>query len=287
MIAEGPLVDGPEILVVGGMKCGSTTLHNALAEHPDIGMARDKELNFFVRERNWSRGSDWYCRQFDKGTRLRGETSPNYTKHPTYAGVPERIARLLPDVRLLYVLRDPTARTVSHYRHNLADGLESRPIEEALLVEPDRNHYLNCSRYAMQLDAYEEFFGDDRVHVLLLEDLSSDFSGTLRGAFEYLGVDPSPALTIEPRRLNPRSLRRKSPLRRWLGAQRGATRLRRATPAPLYDRFDRWTTSPLPPVELSEPARRTLRKLLVPDALRLQQRLGRELPWPTLEEATP
>lgn len=285
MTTHGQPRRGPELIVIGGMKCGSTTLHSYLAEHPDIAMARDKELNYFVAERNWARGWEWYTSQFDPQAPLRGETSPNYTKASLYAGVAERIAEALPEVKIVYIVRDPVERTLSHYAHNVAEGQETRSIVEALL-ESESNHYLECSRYAKQLAEYDRRIDSERIHVLLLEELSRDPVAVLRRLYDFLEVEPEPAERASSVRLNPRSRRRKTAIRRWLGRQRGSTRLRRAAPKTWVRAFDRATTRPIHDQDLSEIQLGELQDRLRPDAQRLEQRLGRRLPWPTLREGS-
>lgn len=101
----------PNLVVIGAAKCGTTSLHEYLNAHPQIAMSREKELDFFVAEKNWSRGLDWYEAQFEDAP-IRGESSVSYAAFPEYQGVPERIVRALPDARVIYLVRDPVERVV-------------------------------------------------------------------------------------------------------------------------------------------------------------------------------
>lgn len=181
--------DLPTFIVIGAMKAGTTSLFHYLREHDQIFMSRIKELDFFVTEGNWSRGLDWYRHQFtDGGAALaRGEASTLYTKYPEYTGVPERIARIVPDVSLVYVVRDPIERMRSHYQHRLMTGAENASPEEALLHNPT---YLRCSQYAMQLERYLEHFSRGQILVVTSEGLRRDRAATVRRVNEFLGVDP-------------------------------------------------------------------------------------------------
>ena len=85
----------PNLIVIGGLKCGTTSLHHYLGLHPRIEMSRPKELNFFVSELNWDLGADWYASHFDRSAQIRGETSPHYTNLPRFTGVAERMRELL------------------------------------------------------------------------------------------------------------------------------------------------------------------------------------------------
>jgi hypothetical protein len=181
----------PTFLVIGAMKSGTTSLFHYLQDHPEIFMSPLKEVDFFAAEANWGRGLDWYRRQFDgaePGVRAIGEASTSYSKYPEYAGVPERIAEILPDVRLVYVVRDPIERIRSHYQHRSLVGAERAPLEEAVLADP---RYVDCSRYAFQIEQYLRVFPRERLLVVASEDLRSDREATIRRIYGFLGVDPS------------------------------------------------------------------------------------------------
>ena len=179
----------PNLIIIGGLKCGTTSLHHYLNLHPEIAMSRPKELNFFVAELNWPLGRDWYAGHFDPKAPVRGESSPHYTNRPAFAGVPERMREVLGDeVRLIYVVRDPIDRMLSHYLHNLGGGYDERPLTEAL-AEPESS-YVARSRYFFQLEPYLEAFGPDRMQIVSREDLKRDRPETMRRAFAFCEVDP-------------------------------------------------------------------------------------------------
>ncbi len=180
----------PNLIVIGGLKCGTTSLHHYLALHPEIAMSRPKELNFFVAELNWELGPEWYSSHFDRGAPVRGETSPHYTNLPRFEGVAERMsATLADDSRLVYMVRDPLERILSHYLHNLGAGYETRSLERALAG--DGGSYVARSRYAMQLAPYLERFAPERILILDNGDLARERDATVRRVFEFCGVDPS------------------------------------------------------------------------------------------------
>lgn len=179
------------------MKCGTPALHRYLDAHPGVAMATPKEMNFFIGRAdrayadgwhagNWHRGVAWYERHFDPGAPVRGEASPGYTS-PSFPGAAARIARLVPDARLVLLVRDPVARAVSQYRHHHAEGAETRPLAEALL-DP-ASQYLDRGRYHARLEPYLERFARDQLHVVLQEDLLRCRRETLAGLYGFLGVD--------------------------------------------------------------------------------------------------
>ena len=177
----------PNVIVIGGLKCGTTSLHHYLNLHPAIAMSRPKELNFFVEELNWHLGADWYASHFDPEATVRGETSPHYTNRPRFEGVARRMAATTPEARLIYMVRDPVDRMLSHYLHNIGGGYDDRPLEAAL-AEHD-TAYVDRGRYFFQLEPYLEHFARDRIELVTREELKSDRAATMRRVFAFLGVD--------------------------------------------------------------------------------------------------
>jgi hypothetical protein len=179
----------PNLFVIGALKAGTTSLHSYLDAHPEIGMSQVKELDYFIDQYNWGRGLDWYRSNFDPAFGVRGESSPMYTMRPGSERAARRIHRLAPDARLIYVVRDPIERTVSHYLHAQAAGIEHRPLEEAL-ADFDSD-YLGTSMYAYQLEPFLELFGPERILVVSQEEMLRDRRAMLRRVFAFLAVDAS------------------------------------------------------------------------------------------------
>jgi hypothetical protein len=179
----------PDFIVIGAMKAGTTSLHRYLGSHPDVVMSDPKELNFFVAERTWARGLDWYREHFRPASgQIAGEASPDYTKADVFQGVPRRIAQVVPDARLVYLVRHPIERMRSMYLHELVAGRERAPAGDALL---EKAHYVNTSRYAWQLDHFREFFPRDQVLVVVSEQLRDHREATLRRILGFLGARTS------------------------------------------------------------------------------------------------
>jgi hypothetical protein len=176
----------PTLIVIGAMKCGTTSLHHYLDLHPEIQMSNPKELKFFVEELNWGRGVDWYARHFDPAAPVRGESSPHYTTYPRWEGVPARMRSLVPDAKLIFVVRDPIERIVSQYIHMRAAGDEQKGLAAALR---DNQTYVDRSRYWMQLEPFLEHYPRDSIMVLGAEELVARRRETLRRVFAFLEVD--------------------------------------------------------------------------------------------------
>lgn len=179
----------PNVVVVGATKAGTTSMHNYLGLHPEITISVDKEARFFQDPDLL----DWvgiYQRNFAPGTRLRAESTPFYSKSPVFPGVVERMADLVPDARIIYLVRDPVDRIVAEYVEQMQWGAASRPLDVEL-ADPDEptNWLVASSRYATQLALYQERFGKDGVLVVDLADLGADTAGVMGDVFEFLGLD--------------------------------------------------------------------------------------------------
>ena len=186
MQAEGGAL--PNLVVIGAQKCGTSGLHYQLGLHPEIWMSSPKELNFFIEERNWPRGPDWYRSCFDARAKVRGESSPNYTAYPQHLGVPERMHSVVPDAKLVYVVRDPLERIAAHWVHNYAKRREKGDLAETL-THPNAS-YVVRSQYHMQLQRFLAHYPLERILVIEQEELRSAPHETLRRVFEFTGVDP-------------------------------------------------------------------------------------------------
>ena len=179
------------LFVVGAMKSGSTTLHDYLSEHRDIFMSPVKEPGFFVPEIWGDRGADEYLALFRNVHKEKyiGESSTDYTKQPTYKNVANRIFQYNSEAKIIYIVRNPVLRTISHYYHNKRDlerHAEIRPIIKA--IESDVT-YTAYSNYAMQIKPYIVKFGFHNVMVLTLESLIAEPEKALRKIFNWLEVD--------------------------------------------------------------------------------------------------
>lgn len=178
-----------DFIVIGAMRAGTTLLHEMMATHPDISLARMKETDFFILQKNYPRGAQWFSNQFQDEQSIRGEISPNYAKARDFSGVAERIYRHCPEVRLIYILRDPIARAISQYKHSWNMGEISQTPEQML----DTDEYLSileASQYAHQLQEYLRYFAPEQILVLTLESLISDPKPQLDLITGHIGAPP-------------------------------------------------------------------------------------------------
>ena len=179
--------DLPTFLIIGASKCGTTSLGAYLDAHPQIGMAKPKELNYFSF--HWNQALDGYKARFASlGKDIRGEASTSYTRAPLISGVPERIAKVIPDARLIYLMRNPIERMRSEYIDQLHGGRERAPTLEKAIWENPR--YLSVSRYGYQIELYLNYFARDQLMLVTAEALKSDRVRTIQRILSFLGADP-------------------------------------------------------------------------------------------------
>lgn len=204
MMASDPL---PTFIIGGAPRSGTTFLAEALARHPDVFMARP-----FIPEPKVFMGppqpDSVYLTRYAgffgpaNGQRHRGEKTSYYLES---ADIGKAIHRLMPKVRLLFILREPVARAYSNYRWSTKNGFETLPFEEAIAMEgqrpcpmpPEKSYarpfdYLGRSDYARLARPYLEMFGAQQVRFFLFEDLEHRPRELFRAIQEYLGLDPLP-----------------------------------------------------------------------------------------------
>jgi len=264
----------PNFLIIGAMKGGTTSLYHYLRPHPEVFMPATKELHFFVAEKNLLLGPGWYERRFrGAGDAIAvGEASTDYTKYPLYQGVPERIAELLPQVRLIYVIRNPVERIRSHYLHDIARGRERRRIGEAV---PGNEHYVVPSRYALQIEEYLKHFPREQLLLITSESLRNDRSAAMRRVHDFIGVNGDWSAPVQEREFNQASGKMAPNLFLRMGRHvPGATRLRLVAPRPVMA-AERILGSTKRRVDvqvgtISEELRRQLIDELAPDLERLR-----------------
>lgn len=177
----------PNCIVIGAIKCGTTSLHFYLQQHPQIMMSHPKELNYFIKSRNWFRGKEWYRSHFPAHIPVRGETSPLYTALSMNSGVPQRMHALIPEAKLIYIVRDPIERLRSHYCHTRLHTGERRPFEQALEQNP---LLLGATSYHSNLKRFLHVYPREQILILCTENLKSTRESVLRDIFLFLGVDP-------------------------------------------------------------------------------------------------
>lgn len=268
----------PDFVIIGAMKCGTSSLHEQLAARSGVFMSRPKEPNFFSDDAQYARGLDWYSGLFADAVpgQIRGESSTHYTKRPTYPRTVERMQAVLADVKLVYVLRDPLERIVSQYIHEWTQREVGGSLERAVSAH---ERYAAYSAYAMQLEPYLRAWSSDSLLLVAYERLVAEPDLELERIFRFLG-DPSPEPPVwreeaGARNVSAERLRRSGTRERLLRvpALRG---LKEALPPSLRALAKRpWQIARRP--TLAPATRRDLERRLDADLARLGHWLGREL----------
>jgi Sulfotransferase domain len=207
----------PDALIIGGQKCGTSSLHNYLTQHSAVIAPLRKEVHYF--DVNFHRGEAWYRAHFGRTGQpgLNIDSTPYYLFHPT---VPRRAGQLLPQARLIVLLRDPVRRAYSHYWHERDKGRENLSFEDAVAAEPDRigaaaerlargeiersvEHryfsYVSRGYYAEQLERWLAVYPRERMLVLRFEDLVTDALAVLNRTLAFLQLSPVTSAKLEAR----------------------------------------------------------------------------------------
>jgi hypothetical protein len=198
----------PTALIIGAQKAGTTALYAWLRRHPAVAGPSWKEVNYF--DRRFTKGERWYRGNFPRTRDAAAvlEASTGYLFHPL---APKRTKALLPDVRLVALVRDPVGRAYSHYQHEVALGREPLSFEEAVDREEDRMRgeldrmladpayfsyawwnytYLARGRYMEQLERWLGVFPAEQILVVHSRDLATDPAGTYASVLAHVGAPP-------------------------------------------------------------------------------------------------
>ena len=215
----------PDFLIVGAMRCGTSSLSRYLSEHPGVYIAPGKELHFFDLNERFELGLDWYSDHFTQAPSWTqaGEATQTYMYLPHAL---DRIAEALPGRRAIALLRDPVDRAYSHYWHNVERGREVLSFVDAVRAEPARLEdagvqnrlyfsYLDRGHYLHQLLHVERVFGENNLLVILFEELIRDTRRQFAKVCSFLNVDDAFVPPGIGKQVNPYIRIRSPRLRRW------------------------------------------------------------------------
>lgn len=216
----------PDFIIIGAQKSGTTSLFHYLAQHPQVKPSFTKEVHFFDGGKKpeidtFAKGTFWYRAHFPLYTGksrefITGEASPLYIFNPL---APQRISNLVPQVKLIALLRNPVERAISHYFHEKRKGREQLSILEAFEAEEDRiravlrqqnykslnfihHTYLKRGLYAEQLDRYLRLFDSQQLFIIQSEDFFSNPGQILSKICRFLNInDKYPFANLNPRNI--------------------------------------------------------------------------------------
>jgi len=206
----------PTYLIIGAAKCGTSSLHEYLMQHPCVGRVLTKQLHFF--DRYYDRGIEWYkvCLPFVwkklyvekilKKNFATGEATAHYINHPL---APKRVLNILPNVKIIVMMRNPIDRAYSHYQMEHNNNNENLSFEEAFSEEPNRikgeieklekdetyssknyphRAYISGSKYAEQLKKWFDYFPREQFHFVKTEDFNNNPSKVYNDVLKFLNL---------------------------------------------------------------------------------------------------
>ncbi len=262
----------PDFLIIGAAKCGTTSLHQQLNQHPDIYFPAIKEPTFFSEHGvgTWHKGIDWYSSLFAdaQANQLTGEASTSYSKAFWYGDAPEKIHQLIPQAKLIYLIRDPIDQIISHYLHIRYDELDTRTLDERLLGD---DFLLKVASYAYQLEQFLPFYTKQQIHIIRLDDYIDHNALEMQKLYEFLSIDRH--IT----QLQRKNSRRKRLLLRW-DWLKYIPSIAHLTPFERQRRLPHWLLKPQLKIQLTVDLESKLKELLKPDVYKLKSDWGVCLP---------
>jgi len=217
-----PIRTLPDFIIIGAGKCGTTSLYNYLIQHPSIFPASWKEIHYFdLYMTGWYRSNfptifyKYYIKKIKKQDFVTEEATPYYLYHPLAA---ERLAKYIPKIKLIVLLRNPIDRAYSHYNHTFRNGDENLSFEDALKNEKNRlqgekdkilndeNYvsfaqraysYIERGMYYDQLKVWMNYFPKEQFLILKTEEFQKDVQKCLNQVYKFLGINKYESTILE------------------------------------------------------------------------------------------
>jgi len=286
----------PNFFIVGAAKAGTTSLYAYLKQHPEIFMPRVKEPHYFAQIRpspemrhlyEIVNDRKKYLSLFAKarGYAAIGDASPSYLWEPQ---APRRIREVVPQAKIIILLRDPVERAHSHYLADIREGVHNLGFYEALCYDMAREVkgwgiswlYIELGQYAAQVRRYLDIFGPEQTRVFLFEDLKRDSNRVLLEIARFLGVDTDAVARIDTSEAhNAYAMSRGRWAQRLAGAKLSRFLGRTVVPRPIGQFiFDRILLKPGPKPDIDPRAKKLLCEIFEPEVNELEHLLGRPLP---------
>jgi len=181
----------PNFIIIGSAKSATTTLRIVLQNHPDIFFSGMKEPKFFGK--NFDKGWEWYTSRFILGENfpLRGEASTMYTSNSKkYRRSAKLMNIYLPEIKLIYIVRNPCDRLVSQWRHRKGRDQNTPEFNSITTNKRLRRLLVGCSMYYKRLSEYRKYYQDKQIHCITYEDFLSKPNEILENTQLFLGVEP-------------------------------------------------------------------------------------------------
>ena len=193
----------PDFLVIGAMKAGTTTLYRDLLTNAHVFMPDTKETDELTHDDVLTdRGRVQFAKHFERAQadQICGEASTSSSKLPDFPGVPERALEIIgPDLKIIYLVREPVARAVSHHHHDYCFRLKPANFEQSLSSYRDLIQY---SQYHMQIRAWLAHFDLNQIMVIPFEEYTKSRRDTISAVSQFLGIPAQPEAIEQERVFN-------------------------------------------------------------------------------------
>jgi hypothetical protein len=178
----------PNFVIAGPQKCATTWLYECLREHPEVLLPATDSVHYF--DMQYSRGEEWYRSHFDSydGETMVGEETPSYIRDDA---APKRIARTIPNAKILFILRNPVDRAFSHYWHEKSKDKMSFEFDEVFGNYDLFNDWVIPGLYNRHIERYLEHIPSENLQLFFFDDLVDDDWSYLQEVYEFLGIDPT------------------------------------------------------------------------------------------------
>lgn len=180
-----------KVFVIGGMKCGTSSVHHLLKKHFQVCVTTDKEPSFFTKR--FKKGFDWYKNQFQPqpGNDVLIDVSPSYSMRHLYPNCTEEMHKYEPNAKIIYLVRDPFARIISHIHHDMLRGrLTTKDIDNWIKADAD---CLLTTKYFYQIKPYIDLYGKENIKVLQFEELIKSPQTFQDKVYDFIGLENIPA----------------------------------------------------------------------------------------------
>lgn len=247
-------------------------------------MSARKELVFFLKEyptTTWHKGLDWYKSHWPVETKVRGETSPQYTHAREWRHVPPLIKEIIPDAKILYITRDPIKMMISNWRNLYRKReISGTPLGE-LIMSPDftETRFYQQALFYTQATHYLRYFDESQVLLLVLEEMQADPRSVLREVFTFLDIDPDFWDDTFAQKYNQTQGKRRDTelAHRMKQFKKHSVLAPLALPQPVRDLYKRWLKKPVAPPELLPEQRDVVWELLGTEIENFRRLTGKKL----------
>lgn len=269
----------PDFIIVGAMKCGSTSLHNYLNSHKDISMSTIKAPDYFSKFSKVN--NDEYSKLFDKRSKVKGESSINYLLYPDSAKL---IKQSIPNCKIIIILRNPTNRA---YSQHISDSIENpkttqdnfnkKIISDMTTIninDTQFHNYIQRGLYSYQVKRYIDLFED--VHIIFFEDFVRNTEKVVSNVLEFIGVDND--ITFENKKHGSGFITNTNFINfvRIPLVKKIATLFPESLYLPIYKKFRVTKQKPLP---ILKKDKKLLDEFYWHDILKLEQIIGQNTNW--------